>query len=259
MGAGVSLFLFPNQLSSGGFTGVAILINHILKFPVGTTILILNIPLFILAFLKLGKVYVAKSILGTVLLSFSIDAFAKIKQLTGDRFLACIYGGIILGIGLAFVFKGNSSTGGTDILAKLLNKIKPGLSTSQIVMGIDVVIVATNVIAFKEIEIGLYSAIAIFMVGKMLDIFFEGFNFAKMVFIVSDKSKEISDEILKTMKRGSTALYGKGMYTNEEKLVLFSITGRNELIQIKQIAKNIDEKSFVIVNNVREVLGKGFD
>ena len=259
MGCGISLFLFPNQLSSGGFTGIAIIINHIFKFPVGTTILVLNIPLFILSFFKIGKTYVFKAILGTALLSFAIDAFAKIKPLTNDRFLACIYGGVIIGLGLAFVFKANSSTGGSDIVAKLLVEFKPGLSTSQTIMGVDIIIIAMNVIAFKQIEIGLYSAITIFIIGKMLDIFFEGFNFAKMVFIISNKANEISDEILKTMNRGTTGLYGKGMYTNEEKLVLFSITGRNELIQIKQIAKKIDEKSFVIVNNVREVLGKGFE
>ena len=259
MGCAISLFLLPNQLSSGGFTGVATVLYYLFNFPVSIVIIALNIPLFLISFIKLGKKYVAKAIIGTVLLSVSIGIFENITPPTEDKFLACVYGGIILGIGLALVFKANASTGGTDIIAKLLNTIKPDFRTSEIIMIVDIIIVTINVIAFNQIEIGLYSAIAIYLVGKMLDIFFEGFNFAKMVFIVSDKANEISDIILKTMNRGTTGLYGKGMYTNDEKLILFSITGRRELIQIKQIAKKIDEKSFVIVNNVREVLGKGFE
>ena len=259
MACGISLFLLPNQLSSGGFTGIATVLFYLFKWPVGTVILILNIPSFIIAFFKLGKNYVFKSILGTVMLSIAIDIMTQFKPLTQDKILASIYGGIIVGIGIAIVFKSQSSTGGTDVLARILHKIKPGIRTSEIMMYMDGLIVAINMVVLKKVEIGLYSAIAIFLISKMLDIFFEGINFAKMVFIISDKSNEIADEILKKLERGTTGLYGKGMYTNEEKLVLFTVTGRKEIIQIKQIAQKIDKNCFVIVNNIREVVGEGFD
>ena len=258
MAVSTSFFLLPNQLSSGGFTGIATITYYLLKWPVGTVIFALNIPLFILSYFRIGKEFLVKGILGTVFLSIFIDLFDKFKPLTQDRVLGCIYGGIIMGIGMSLVLKGSSSTGGTDLLSYIIKSYKPYYRTSNLIVIIDIVIVSLNVVFLKDIEIGLYSAITIYLMGKMLDIIFEGVYFTKMIFIVSDKYKEISKEIEQNVRRGVTGLHATGMYTNDEKMMLWCISSRNETIRIKQICKKIDKNSFIVISNAREAYGVGF-
>ncbi len=258
MAIGTSLFLLPNQLSSGGFSGIATIFYYLFSFPLGTTIFVLNIPFFIWAFFKVGKKLLVKSIIGTTLLSVFIDLFDKMPALTQDRFLACIYGGICIGLGLALVLKSGSSTGGTDLISYIAKVYKPYIRTSSLIVVIDVVIITLNVFFFKTIEIGLYSAIAIYLMGKMIDIIFEGVNFTKMMLIVSNKYKEIAKEVGDKLQRGSTGIYAKGMYTKEKKMMLFCVGARNEVAKIKQIAVKIDPKAFIVIANARETWGKGF-
>ena len=220
MAAGTSLFLLPNQLSSGGVAGIATITYYLFNIPMGTVILAINIPLFALAVYKLGKVFFIKSMIGTISFSIFIDLLDQIPALTSDRFLACIYGGIIIGFGTAIILKANSSTGGSDLVSFIAKAYKPTLRTSNIIIIIDIVIVTLNVIFFREIEIGLYSAIAIYLMGKIIDIIFEGIYFTKLIFIISNKNEKIAKEIGETIKRGTTGLLGKGMYTQKEKLVL---------------------------------------
>ena len=258
MATGISFFLLPNQLSSGGVSGIATIIYYLLKIPMGVTILILNIPLFILGFIKLGKAFVVKAITGTVSLSVFIDIFEKLTPLTQDRFLACIYGGIIVGLGTALVLKANGSTGGSDLISIIIREYNSRFRTGTVITAIDTVIVLLNVIFFKKIEIGLYSAIAIYLMGKIIDIVFEGIYFTKLLFIVTDKNVEIAEEIGKSIKRGVTGLYGRGMYTKQEKVVLMCAATRNDVTRIRQMALKIDPKAFIIITNSREVFGKGF-
>lgn len=258
MAIAVSLFLLPNQLSSGGFTGIATIIYYFLKLPMGITIIVLNIPLFILAFIKKGKKFVIKGIIGTLLLSIFIDILDKCNPLTQDRFLGCIYGGIIMGLGTSIILKANASTGGTDMLAYVIKEYKPNYKNGSLMVMIDVLIIILNVIFFKEIEVGLYSAITIYLMGKVIDIVFEGINFTKLIYIISDKYLDISEEIMKEEERGITGIYAKGMYTNEEKMMLLCVASRNQVMRIKQISKKIDPRSFVIISNARETFGLGF-
>lgn len=258
MAIGTSLFLLPNQLSSGGFSGIATIIYYLLHFPLGITMLILNIPLFIIAFIRVGKKVVLKGILGTVLLSIFIDLFDRFQGLTEDKFLACIYGGICIGIGTAIILKANASTGGTDLLSYVIRSYIPTFRTSHLIVIIDIIIVFLNVIVFKKIEVGLYSAIAIYLMGKMIDIIFEGVNFTKSMFIVSNQYKEIAREVGEKLERGSTAIYAKGMYTKEKKMMLWCVGSRNEVVRIKEIAIKIDPKAFIVISNAREAWGKGF-
>ena len=218
MALGVSLFLLPNKLSSGGLSGVATIIYYLLKIPMGTTILTLNIPLFILAIYKLGKNFFIKSLIGTISLALFIDILDKLPALTGDSFLACIYGGIFIGIGTAILLKVDASTGGTDLISYITKAYKPTIRMSNIIIMLDIIIVTLNVIFFKEIEIGLYSAIAIYLMGKIIDILFEGIYFTKLILIVSDKNAEIAKEIGEKIQRGTTGLYGKGMYTRRREI-----------------------------------------
>ena len=258
MALGTSLFLLPNQLSSGGFAGIATIIYYFLHIPMGTMILLINVPLFMMAFFKVGKSFFVKSLIGTIALSYFIDFFDKFEPLTNDRFLACIYGGILLGLGTAIILKVSSSTGGSDIVSFIVKEYKPNVKVGNLIMIIDIIIVALNVVFFKEIEIGLYSAIAIYLMGQMIDILFEGIDFTKLLLIISDKTEEIAEEVGEKVQRGATGIYGKGMYTNEDKLILMCAASRGDVNRIKVIAKKIDPKSFIIITNSREVVGLGF-
>lgn len=258
MASATSFFLLPNQLSSGGFVGIATITYYLFNLPVGLVVLVLNIPLFILSYFRIGKEFLIKGILGTIFLSVFIDIFDKFPGVTEDRVLGCIYGGITTGIGTALVLKSTSSTGGTDLLSYIIKSYFPYFRTSNLIVAIDIVIVTLNIIFFKDIEIGLYSAITIYIMGKMIDIIFEGIYFTKMMFIVSDKYNEIAEEIEKNIRRGITGLHAKGMYTNDEKMMLWCISSRNETIRIKQICKKIDRNSFIVICNAREAYGIGF-
>lgn len=258
MAVATSLFLLPNQLSSGGFAGIATILYYFLKIPMGISILAFNIPLFLFAGYKLGKSFFIKSIIGTITFSLSIDILDKLTPLTQDRFLACIYGGIIIGLGTAIILKANSSTGGSDLISLLVKKYNSDIRTSNVIIIVDTIIVGLNILFFREIEIGLYSAIAIYLMGKMIDIIFEGIYFTKLVIIISNKSQEISEEIGDKVGKGTTGLFGKGMYTNEHKTILMCAASRGDVARVKQIAKKIDPKSFIIIANAREVVGLGF-
>ena len=258
MSIATSLFLLPNQLSTGGFSGIATITYYLFEWKLGTVILLLNIPFFIFAFIRIGKEFVFKSILGTTFLSVFINFFDRFKPLTNDRFLACIYGGILIGIGTSFILIVHGSTGGSDLVSYIVRSFNSSLSTSNLIVIFDAIVITLNVFFLKELEIGLYSAISIYLMGKVIDIVFEGIGFSKMVFIISNKYKIISDEISKEVLRGITGIYSKGMYTNDKKMMLMCIASRREVIEIKQIANRIDPKSFTVITNVREVYGKGF-
>lgn len=258
MAIGVSQFLLPNQLSSGGFTGIATIFYYLLKLPMGISIILLNTPLFILSWIKKGREFFIKGIIGTAALSIFIDLFDAFPVITNDKLLACIYGGIIMGIGSSIILKANASTGGSDMLVYIIREYNPNYRTSSLIIIIDIVIILLNVIFFKKIEVGLYSAIAIYLMGKVIDIIFEGVNFTKIIYIVSDKYLEISDKIVEHVGRGITGLYAKGMYTNEEKMMLWCIASRSEVMEIKKISKKIDPHSFVVISNAREAFGYGF-
>lgn len=258
MAMGVACFLLPNEISTGGFSGIATIVYYLFEFPLGTTILILNIPLLLIAYFRISKQLFFRSIYGTVVFSALIDVFDQIVPLTYDRFLGCIYGGVLMGIGTAIILKFRASTGGSDLLSYVIRSYKPQYRSSNLILTTDTIIITINVFFFKAIEVGLYSAIAIFLMGKMIDLIFEGVNFTKVVLIISPKYKAIAEKIGKDVNRGSTGVYAKGMYTNEEKMMLLCVGSRTESYEIEQIAKNIDRTSFIIILNAREVLGKGF-
>ena len=258
MSISTSLFLLPNQLSTGGFSGIGTIIYYLFNYPVGTTMIILNVPLLLIAFFKINKGLFFKSIFGTVLLSGFIDLFEKITPITTDRFLACIYGGVIMGLGTAIILKAGASTGGTDLVSFIIRSFSPKFSSGKIITIADTIIIAVNVLIFRAVEIGLYSAIAIYLMGKMIDIVFEGIYFTKALFIISDKHEEIAKNIGIKAKRGSTGIYSKGMYTGENKMMLFCVASRKEIVVIKQIVRKIDKKAFIVTADAREALGEGF-
>ena len=258
MAFGISFFLLPNQLSSGGVSGLATIIYYLANIPMGIVILAINIPLFIFAMFKLGKEFFIKSIIGTFSLSMFVDFFDRFNPITHDKLLACIYGGILTGLGSAIILKAHSSTGGSELISNILKKFKPNIRMSYAIMIFDIIVVTLNIIFLKKVEIGLYSAIAIYLMGKIIDIIFEGIYFTKLIIIVSDKNEEISKKIGEDIGRGTTGLYGKGMYTNSNKLVLMCAASRGDVAKIKESVRKIDPKSFIVITNSREVLGLGF-
>ena len=258
MACSTAFFLLPNKLSTGGFSGIATIAYYLFNIPVGNAMIILNVPLFIIAFFRVGKRFIMKSMVGTLFLSIFIDILERFPGVTNDRFLACIYGGILMGIGTAIILKVNGSTGGSDLLSYVVRSYNDKLRSGDLIIAIDTIIIIISILVFKEIEIGLYSAIAIYLMGKMIDIIFEGVNFTKVLFIVSSKYSEIAKVVGNTVQRGSTALYARGMHSGEDKMMLFCVGSRNEIIKIKKIATNIDSKAFIVIFNAREAWGKGF-
>ena len=258
MSCGVAFFLLPNQLSSGGVSGIATIVYYFLNIPMGITIIAINIPIFLFARFKLGRRIFINSFIGTFCLSFFIDFLDKFEPLTSDRLLASIYGGILIGIGTGIVLKYNSSTGGSELFSQIVKKYNNNVPMGTILMIIDVVVITLNILFFKQIEIGLYSGIGIYLAGKVVDIIFEGIHFTKLFLIVSEKTEEIAKEIGNKIPRGTTGLYGKGMYTGENKLILMCAAGRRDVTKIRKLAQKIDPKCFIVIVNSREVLGEGF-
>lgn len=258
MAISVDLFLLPNQLSVGGFSGIGTIGYFLFGLPVGTTVFVLNIPLFLMVLIKNGRRFFLDSLIGTISLSVFLNLFENINIVTHSGFLACIYGGVLSGIGNSIVLNANASTGGSDLFAQIVKSYKPDIKTGGVIIVIDAIVVIVSTIVFGEIEIGLYSAIAIYIMGKVLDLFFEGIDFAKMMIIISPNYQEISDEINKKIKRGTTAIYGRGMYRAEEKELLLCVASRREVREIRKIVKEIDKNAFLIITNAREVYGEGF-
>lgn len=200
---GVVVFINPNQLSSGGVTGISLIIHTLLPIPVGTMVLVLNIPLFIIGFLKLGWRFIGKTAVCTVLMSVFLDVFDLfLPRYTGDRIIAALFGGVFMGAGLAFVLLRGATTGGTDIAAKLINSRWPYFSMGRVILVIDTIILVTAAIVHKNVETALYSVIAIFASSRVIDSLLYGSDRGKMIFIVTDHPKDVSDGIFAHVGRG---------------------------------------------------------
>jgi len=248
----------PNKIAAGGVSGVATIFYHMFGFKVGIVILVINVPLFLVAIYVLGGRIGIKTLWGIIVLSLTVDILTPILQpLTNEFILASIYGGVLAGVGMGLVFRGGGTTGGTDLIAALTSYFFPHFSIGQGLFLIDGLVIALAGIVF-DVELALYAAITIFVSTKIIDIIQEGFNISKSVFIISDQSKEIKDEILIKMRRGVTALKGYGGYSGREKDVLMVTINRAEITKIKNLIREIDEDAFVIMNEAHEVLGEGF-
>lgn len=259
--SGIVFFLLPNKISAGGFTGIATVFYYLFNFKMGTVIWILNIPLLIIGFFRIGKYFLAKTLFATWLLSASIDYFEilNIYLNINDVLLASIYGGIIVGIGTSFIFKAASSTGGSELLVQIILSFRKKLKVSKLLIIIDSCVVLLNLIVFREVTIGLYSFIVIFLNSKIVDLLVEGLNFSKVVYIISDKAEEVSGKILNELDRGVTGIYGKGMYKTNDKLILMCVIKKQDILKLKNIVKQIDKNAFMIVSDAIEVYGLGFE
>lgn len=271
---GMSVFLIPNKIAPGGVSGIATVIYHLSNgtLPVGIITLVLSIPLFIIGIKYIGRRFIVRTLFGTVLLSSIVDVSQPLaghfiqlyltrpesSYYTPDILLYSVFGGLFMGVGLGLVFRTGATTGGTDLAAKIINHLIPNFTIGQILLFIDTSIILFATIAFKSFVIGLYAMVTLFIMSKVIDAVLEGVNFAKAVYIISDKSDEIAKKILHDLDRGVTALKGTGMYTGQDRAVLMCVLQRAQISQVKQIVKAIDPDAFVILADVREVLGEGF-
>lgn len=255
----INCFFLKLKIAPGGVSGLATVIYYLTNISVGTIVFVLNIPLFIAGFLSFGKRFSVKTLLATFLLSFLLDNTLFLPQVTDDILLASVFGGIIMGAGMALVFKGGATTGGTDILAKVVNKYLPAFNISEQLFVIDGLVVVFAMIVFRDFDIGLYSIITIWLSAKVIDIVFEGVGFAKAMFIISNNGEDIGKRIMDEVGRGVTGLNGEGMYLKTEKKILLTVVDRTQIPTIRKIAKDVDKKAFIVITDVRQALGEGFN
>jgi len=256
----VEYFFAPNNIAAGGVTGAAIVINAIMpNLSIGMITLVLNVVLFLVAFAFIDGNFGVKTIyasLGLSILLWIIEKFLNPIAITNDLIMATVFGTLISAIGMALVFNENASTGGTDILAKILNKFFH-LDIGKSLLAVDFVITFASALVFG-IDLALYSMLSVILLGIIVDRLIEGFNICKSVFIISRHNHEISKFIIDTLDRGCTFLNGTGAYTGESNNILYAVVSRNQFIKLKKFIKEIDPQAFITVGEVHEVLGEGF-
>ncbi len=255
----LDLFLIPGDIAPGGISGISIILHHLLNIPVGISILALNIPILFLGLKYFSTGFVLSSLIGMTALSAFTEGFSFLSPITGDLLLSAVYGGALMGVGLGIVFSVGASTGGTDIGAQILKKKFPSVSVGRFVLIIDAFIVFLAGLTFGKWEVILYSSVALYVCTYIIDLMVEGIEFAKVAYIISDKSREISKEISDILVRGTTALKASSHFTDSDKTVLMCVVKKYQISKLKQIIKNVDPNAFVILSDTREVLGNGFN
>jgi len=256
---GVNVFATPNNIAQGGFTGLGIILNYIWNLPVGATIFVLNVPLFIISAKRFGKAFIIKTVLVTGLISVVIDISKSFLPIyTGDRFLASLFCGVLIGGGLALIFLRGATSGGTDILAKLLRLRWPHLSIGRVILGVDLIVIALSGIVFQSLESSLYALIAIYTSTRVIDIIIYGSGNGKVLLTVTKKSDEITRAVTQKLQRGVTVLQVKGGYTNEQKNMVICAVRSSEVSKLNSIIREADENAFTIISEAGEILGEGF-
>jgi len=254
------LFFDPHSIAPGGLTGLAVIINYLFNIPLWFVNLIFNVPLFILAYKVLTKRECLKTLLGIVFFTLSLNLFENFAnfQITNDVLLSTLTGGVILGLGLGVIFNINGTTGGTDLIGLILNRWLPSISVPKLMGVADFIVVMSSIFATGKIEIGLYSALGLYIAVVVSDMVVQGFYSAKSFTIISNSPDEISNAILEKMNRGVTILSAKGGYTKEEKDALLVVVGKREVSTLRKIVKSVDPNAFVVITDVHEALGEGF-
>ena len=257
---GINLFLAPNKIAAGGVSGIAIILHYLIKVPIGATMLAINVILFIMAFLILGRSFGLKSIYATVILSVFVDGLAQIipnSWAVQDLLLAVLFGDFLTGIGIAMVLSRDASTGGTDIIAMILTKFT-GIDVGKTLLFVDFLVTLFAAISFGKI-IGMYSLLAVIVNTTTINYVLEGISTSFKVIVITMKGKKIAERTIKELNRGVTILEATGAYTGEKRDMLWIILKRpREMIKLRNIIKEEDPTAFMTVSHVREVLGKGF-
>ncbi len=257
MGFAIKNMYDPVNLVTGGVSGIAIIVKGMVGLPLWLTNTVLNIPLFLAAWKLKGWNFIKRTLVATVALSVSLYVLPERAFLSGDLFLSSLFGGVVSGIGTGIVFAFRATTGGTDMLAALLQLKLRHYSIAQIMQVLDGAVVLAGASIFG-IQYALYAMIAIYAVCKVSDGILDGMKFSKQAVIISDKNREIAQAVLASMERGVTAVDAVGMYSGQQRKMLFCVVSRKEIVQLRDIVRQFDRQAFIIVNDVREVFGEGF-
>lgn len=256
---GFSLFLEPNNINSGGISGLAQAIAHVIGIQnVGLLSVLLNLPLFLIGGIRVGKRFFAGSLIGMLVSGVLIDLFASISIGFQDALVSGIYGGLLCGLGIGVVFAAGTSTGGSDILVRLLKLHYRNVPIGMISMTFDALVVILTGIVFRDISRALYSGIAVFITGQVMDLVVYRFDYSKVAIIISDQAEAIAKAVAEKLDRGVTFLDGQGYYTRQDKKVVLTVVKKGQLADLKELVMERDEAAFVIVQEAHQVLGDGF-
>ena len=260
MAVWLNMFLVPKTIAPGGLSGLSVVISKLTGFPVSNILFTISTPLLLFSVKILGKKDAIKTFIGMAILTLSLKVTEPLStiSLTDNTLLAAISGSILVGLSLGILFRIDASTGGTDLIALMLNRIIPSIPVSKCLSMIDGTVVVLAGVVNMNFETGLYSAIALYIMVKIIDTITSGFDYAKAFFIITEK-KDVLQEAIIELNRGITILDAKGGYTNEDKNVMLVVVNqKKQEVALKKMVKELDEKSFIIVTDVYEVLGKGF-
>ena len=254
----VSLFLDPNSLAPGGVTGIAIILNRLSGLETGTWVLIINIPIIILGMWKFGLHFILSTLYCTAVTSFFINLLADFGVATEDRFLAALVGGALMAVGIGLVFKAGATTGGTDIIVKLLRLRFPHLKTGSLFLITDATIVTASAFVFKDLDVALYAGVVVFVNSTLLDVVLYGRDGAKLIFIISDVHASITKRLLEELDIGVTYISGTGAYSGKEKSVIMCVMKKQISAQVEVIVREEDPDAFMIVTSATEIFGEGY-
>ena len=255
-GAAYPLFLVPGKIAPGGLTGVATILNHLFNLPVGMTSLIMNIPLFILGYRAMGRVFVFRSFVATILFSVAIDAI-QLPAATVDPMLGTIFGGLLLGVGLGLIIRGGATTGGTDMIARMVHQRFQFITVGMFLLLIDCCVVLAAAFFIGTTE-ALYALICIFVSSKMIDTVMLGMTSNKACFIITDAWESVTQRIFADLDRGVTHLTARGAYSGMERPVILCVTSPQEVARLKNLVNEEDEQAFMFITDAHEALGEGF-
>ena len=257
--AGFAFFLEPNDLSPGGISGLALILVEILQFgSVGTLSILINLPLFLLGGMKIGKRFFIGSLIGMTLSSLLIDAFSAIGMPAVEPVIAIVYGGVLCGLGIGLVFACGTSTGGSDILVRLLKLRYRNVPIGQISLTFDAIVVLLTGLVFRDMNKALYTGITVYLCGKMVDAVVYSFDYSKVALIITREYEAVAREVGARLDRGATFLHGEGSYTGESTKVVLVAIKKQQLAELKELVMELDPSAFVIVQEAHQVLGDGF-
>lgn len=253
---GLNTFLVANHLAEGGFVGISLLLLYKLHWPLSISFLVLNIPLLLLTWRMLGREFIFKTAVGVVAVSLFSWLTSQWLLPTGDPLLAALYAGVVTGVGLGLIFRAGGTTGGSDIIARLVRHFR-GIAMGRTLFAIDVCVIAVValIIGYKT---AMYSLVALFIASRVIDFVIEGVNTGKALTIISNHNEEIAAAIHEQLERGTTLLQARGGFTGQDKQVIYCVVPREEVPRVQRIVATMDPRAFVVVNNVHEVLGEGF-
>lgn len=253
------IFLDPNNIAPGGASGLAMVINRYLTFlPIGTLVIIINAPLFLMGLRTEGRGFLIKSLYGTLASSVLIDLFSGLYRYTDDALLAAICGGVLMGSGLGLVFARSATTGGSDIAARLLTHKFPGLSVGRLMLAVDACIIGFAALTFKHINFALYALITVYISSIVIDKILSGTDSARVAYVITKHTDEMVKAIDRELDRGATLINGEGSYTGEPTKIVLCAIKRRQIADLKKVAREIDPRSFVIIMDAHEVVGDGF-